>query len=60
MQYTTGTGVRGGTLVDSFWGTLFKDWTITAQFNAGSGLPVTPVCLRRGAGNGRSSVSVRR
>jgi hypothetical protein len=43
MQYTTGMGLRGGTLVDSWRGTLFKDWTITAQFNAGSGLPVSPL-----------------
>ena len=43
VQYTSGMGIRGGTLVDRWWGTLFKDWTISAQFNAGSGLPVSPI-----------------
>jgi trimeric autotransporter adhesin len=42
VQYTSGMGIRGGTLVDSWWGKLFKDWTIAAQFNAGSGMPVSP------------------
>jgi hypothetical protein len=52
FQYTTGVGVTGGTLVDGFWGTLFKDWTITSQLNAGSGLPLTPVLFRAVAGTG--------
>ena len=43
LQYTTGVGVIGGTLVDSLWGTIYKDWTVTAQLNTGSGLPVTPL-----------------
>ena len=43
VQYTTGVGVTGGTLIDGFWGSLFKDWTITSQLNLGSGLPLTPV-----------------
>jgi hypothetical protein len=43
FQYTSGVGVTGGTLVDSVWGTLLKDWTIASQLTAGSGLPFTPV-----------------
>jgi hypothetical protein len=43
VQYSTGMGLTGGTLVDGFWGALFKDWTVTARFNAGSGMPVTPL-----------------
>jgi hypothetical protein len=43
VQYTTGVGILGGTLVDGFWGSLYKDWTVTAQLNTGSGLPVTPL-----------------
>jgi hypothetical protein len=43
VQYTTGVGVTGGTLVDGFWGSLYKDWTVTAQMNVGSGLPLTPI-----------------
>jgi len=42
MQYTTGEGVRGGTLLDGWRGTAFKEWTITAAVNAGSGTPLTP------------------
>jgi len=34
-------GILGGTLVDGFWGSLYKDWTVTAQLNTGSGLPVS-------------------
>jgi hypothetical protein len=43
IQYTSGVGAAGGTLVDNRWGTLFKDWTIASQLTAGSGLPFTPV-----------------
>ena len=63
MQYTSGMGLRGGTLVDSWWGPLFKDWTITAQFNAGSGRPVSPVYFVAVPGHGhrrRSAVADRR
>ena len=44
-QYTTGVGVVGGTLLDGVWGTLYKDWTLTSQFTAGSGLPFTPLAF---------------
>jgi hypothetical protein len=43
MQYTTGMGLRGGTLVGGWKGRLFKDWTISTQITKGSGLPLTPV-----------------
>jgi hypothetical protein len=52
FQYTSGVGVAGGTLVDGFWGTLFKDWTIAAQLNVGSGLPLTPVFFATVPGTG--------
>lgn len=42
-QYTTGMGVRGGTLVNGWRGALFKQWTLMTQINAGTGLPLTPV-----------------
>jgi hypothetical protein len=45
-------GLTGGTLVDGFWGGLFKDWTVTARFNAGSGLPLTPVFFATVPGSG--------
>ena len=45
MQYTTGMGLAGGTLVGGWRGALFKDWTIGTQVSAGSGLPQTPIYL---------------
>jgi len=51
-QYTTGLGVMGGTLVDGWLGKLYKDWTINAQLNAGSGLPVTPLFFAAVPGTG--------
>jgi hypothetical protein len=56
MQYTSGMGIRGGTLVDSWWGPLFKDWTVGAQFNAGSGMPVTPIYFVTVPGSGAVGV----
>jgi hypothetical protein len=52
IQYSTGQGIAGGTLLDGFWGTLFKDWTIASQLTAGSGLPLTPVSFLAVAGTG--------
>jgi hypothetical protein len=52
VQYTTGVGLRGGTLVDGFWGSLWKDWTVASQLSEGSGLPFTPVAFLSVAGTG--------
>jgi Carboxypeptidase regulatory-like domain len=52
FQYTTGMGIAAGTLVDGVRGVLFKDWTITSQLNAGSGLPLTPISFLTVAGTG--------
>jgi hypothetical protein len=52
VQYTTGEGIAGGTLIEGVWGTLFKDWTITSQFRRGSALPFTPVSFAAVAGTG--------
>jgi hypothetical protein len=43
MQYTTGMGMAGGTLLTGWKGVLFKEWTFATQITAGSGLPETPV-----------------
>jgi hypothetical protein len=43
LQYTTGMGVGGGTLVNGWKGALFKEWTFVTTVIAGSGLPLTPV-----------------
>jgi len=42
-QYTSGQGFRGGTLMGGWPGSLLKEWSITTQINAGSGLPQTLV-----------------
>jgi len=52
VQYTTGVGLHGGTLVDGLWGPLFKDWTIAAELAAGSGVPFTPVAFLSVPGTG--------
>jgi hypothetical protein len=45
IQYTTGMGIGGGTLLSGWWGRLLKEWTVMSQINAGSGLPETPVLI---------------
>ena len=52
MQYTTGMGLRGGSLLSGWRGALFKEWTASTQINAGSGLPLTPVYLAVVQGHG--------
>ncbi len=42
IQYTTGMGLAGGTLLNGWRGTLFKGWMFTTTISAGSGLPLTP------------------
>jgi hypothetical protein len=43
LQYSTGMGIRGGTLLDGWRGALLRDWTISSQITAGSGMPLTPI-----------------
>ncbi len=52
MQYTTGQGIAGGTLLNGWRGALFKEWTVFTTVTAGSGLPLTPVYLTAVAGTG--------
>ncbi len=52
LQYTTGTGMAGGTLLRGWRGTLFKEWTVATQITAGSGLPQTPIYLAPVPGTG--------
>ncbi len=52
LQYTTGMGLHGGTLLSGWRGELFKDWTFAAQLTAGSGLPETPIYAVPVAGTG--------
>jgi len=43
LQYTSGMGLGGGTLLGGWRGRLAKDWTFLDSINVGSGLPLTPV-----------------
>jgi len=52
MQYTSGMGLKGGTLLSGWKGTLLKGWTVATQINAGSGLPQTPVYFATVPGTG--------
>jgi hypothetical protein len=45
IQYTTGMGLGGGSLLSGWRGTLLKEWTVATQITAGSGLPLTPVVI---------------
>ena len=52
IQYTTGMGLGGGTLVDGWKGAVFKEWTIGSLITAGTGLPLTPFYLTPVTGTG--------
>ncbi|MGH9666182.1 MAG: TonB-dependent receptor, partial [Bryobacteraceae bacterium] len=52
MQYTTGMGLAGGTLVSGWKGTLLKGWTFATQITAGTGPPLTPIYLAPVSGTG--------
>jgi hypothetical protein len=43
FQYTTGMGVKGGTLMKGWKGALYKEWTIASSIDAASGLPQSPI-----------------
>ncbi|HEV8042726.1 MAG TPA: carboxypeptidase regulatory-like domain-containing protein [Bryobacteraceae bacterium] len=47
VQYSTGQGTSGGTLLSGWKGALAKDWTFATTLTAGSGLPETPIILQR-------------
>ena len=61
MQYSTGVGTRGGTLVNGWKGTLIKDWTVTTNMSLQSGLPMTAIAggLRSVTGGTGVSGSIR-
>lgn len=52
LQYTTGMGLHGGTLVSGWRGALLKEWTFYSTVMAGTGLPLTPVYLNPTPGTG--------
>jgi hypothetical protein len=42
MQYTTGMGLRGGSLLSGWRAKAFKEWTASTVVNVASGLPLNP------------------
>lgn len=52
MQYTSGMGLHGGSLVGGWRGAVLKEWTASTQITAGSGSPLTPVYLGAVRGTG--------
>jgi hypothetical protein len=52
VQYTSGQGLGGGTLMRGWRGTLLKEWTVLTSITAGSGLPETPILLAAVPGTG--------
>jgi hypothetical protein len=52
MQYTTGMGIGGKTLLNGWKGSLFKEWTWLTAITVGSGLPESPVYLAVVPGTG--------
>jgi hypothetical protein len=52
LQYTTGMGLGGKTLLRGTKGTLFKEWTFLTQITLGGGLPETPIYLAAVPGTG--------
>ena len=56
LQYTSGMGVGGGTLLSGWRGRLIKDWTFVDAINVGTGLPLTPIYLSTVPGTGLNGV----
>ncbi|MGC1460852.1 MAG: TonB-dependent receptor [Terracidiphilus sp.] len=52
LQYTTGMGMGGRTLMSGWSGRLLKEWTLTSQITTGTGLPETPIFLAAVPGTG--------
>ena len=52
LQYTSGQGLGGGTLMGGWCGRLLKEWTALTQIVAGTGLPQTPIYLAAVPGAG--------
>jgi hypothetical protein len=52
LQYSTGMGIGGGTLLTGWKGALFKEWNLASTISAGTGLPETPIYLAAVEGTG--------
>jgi hypothetical protein len=52
LQYTTGMGKGGRTLMSGWRGRLMKEWTINSQITSGTGHPETPIFFATVPGTG--------
>jgi len=52
VQYTSGMGLGGGSLMSGWRGRILKDWTALGQVVVGTGLPETPIYGAFTAGSG--------
>jgi hypothetical protein len=52
LQYTSGMGIGGGTLLTGWRGRVLKEWTVLGRITAGSGLPENPIYLASVPGTG--------
>ncbi len=52
VQYTSGQGLGGGSLMRGAAGRYLKEWTVVATVNAASGMPETPIYLAATPGTG--------
>jgi hypothetical protein len=43
LQYTTGMGIGGHTLLSGWRGLIYKEWTVQANISEASGTPLTPM-----------------
>jgi hypothetical protein len=43
LQYTTGMGLGGHAMMSGWKGAIYKEWTVLANINAASGMPLTPI-----------------
>ena len=56
MQYTTGMGLGGKSLLSGWRGALYKEWTVLTNITAGSGTPQTPMYNIAVPGTGFSNI----
>jgi len=50
VQYSTGMGARGGSLMKGFKGAMLKDWSFTTNLSVATGSPETPSVVSRTLG----------
>jgi hypothetical protein len=56
VQYSTGQGIGGGSLLSGWRGALLKEWTFTSAVNVGTGLPLTPFYITAVPGTGFTGI----